>query len=109
MAPRFGALWTALAIAAVLAAAPKEKHSRSDQLTGCVDERPGPAYVLLSEDQLQVLARLEPEGFAAQSFARFLGHKVTVTGRLEKNAAIPTIKVKSIKEISTTCSAGPRK
>src|SRR5262245_21695780 len=66
-------------------------------------------YVMHSEDLLKELAVLEPVGFDKTLFARFVSHKVTVTGELVTSTDPPTLRVKSygnIKNISDTCAPG---
>ena len=63
--------------------------SAKDSLTGCVDERDG-QYVLTNDTNLQPIARLQPAaGSADDNFARHMGHKVTVRGKLVA-ATIPS-------------------
>lgn len=80
----------------------------AQKLTGCLDERPGPRYVLREERQLQVRAELSPDGFPVQNFARYLGHKVEVSGTLATAAAgdTPRMQVRSIRSIADTCASG---
>lgn len=77
----------------------------TQSITGCVDEKTTD-YILRTSDMLKELARLEPVGFDAKNFARFVGHKVTVSGELVASSDLPTIKVTSldhIKNISDLC------
>jgi len=74
-------------------------------LTGCVDEKEG-HYVLVDDRNLSPITRLEAEGFPTESFAKHLGHKVTVRGTSNSAGAAPTFKVRSIETVSEVC--GPR-
>lgn len=82
----------------------EKRQSAKDSLTGCVDERDG-QYVLTNDTNLQPVARLQPEtGSADDNFARHLGHKVTVTGKLSRDATPPTLMVRNIAVVSETCA-----
>ena len=80
-----------------------------DTITGCVDEK-AMQYVLRTDDMLRELATLEPVGFEATNFARFVGHKVSISGQLKAAAAdqtTPTLRVSSldqVKNISDVCT-----
>jgi hypothetical protein len=83
------------------------RKSAGDSLTGCVDERDG-QYVLTNETNLQTVARLQPEaGSADDNFARHVGHKVTVRGKLSREDAPPVMTVRSVAAVSDTCAANP--
>jgi len=86
----------------------KQKKSpvKMDTVTGCVDEKTD-VYILRSDDQLRELATLEPVGFDRTNFARFVGHKVAVSGQLVTTTQPPTIRVSSldhVKNISDICA-----
>jgi hypothetical protein len=110
-------MWMRYACAlALLIAAPlaqpqqKGKKAAPQSITGCLDEK-SDYYVIRSEGALRELAALEPVGFQKQLFARFVGHKVTVTGELVTANDPPTLKVKSysnIKDIAETCTPGDK-
>jgi len=73
-------------------------------LTGCVDEHDG-EYVLTSDKDLQPAARLRPAaGSAEDNFARHLGEKVTVQGRMADGQPLPILTVDSLKTVSHTCA-----
>jgi len=83
------------------------RKSVKDSLTGCVDERDG-QYVLTNDTNLQTVARLQPEaGTADDNFARHVGHKVTVRGKLSREDAPPVMTVQSVVPVSDTCAANP--
>ena len=56
-------------VALAAGAADRPNSYRSATLTGCLDEQPGPQYVLRGVIQLKLIAKLEPEGFPVQEFA----------------------------------------
>ena len=102
------ALLILLLIMPLTAQSQKQKKSpvKMDTVTGCVDEKTD-VYILRSDDQLRELATLEPVGFDRTNFARFVGHKVAVSGQLVTTTEPPTIRVSSldhIKNISDICS-----
>ncbi len=98
-----------LITAGLLAAAPPQagktqKTAAKASLTGCVDERDG-QYVLTNDTSLQPTARLQPAaGSPEDNFARHMGHKVTVRGKLSKEDPLPVMTVASIETVSETCA-----
>jgi hypothetical protein len=92
-------LWTA----AVFAGDQSGAHSRHASLTGCLDEKPGPQYVLRGLNELRLIANLEPEGFPVQSFAKHLGRKVAVQGTLSSDDP-PVMRVKQIQDLPGPCA-----
>ena len=103
------ALLILLLLAPLSLAAQKGKKSAKPQtqtLTGCVDEKSS-NYVLTSDDMLKDVAVLESVGFDRANFARFVGHKVSITGQLIASGDLPTLRVSSvdnIKNISDICA-----
>jgi hypothetical protein len=71
-------------------------------LTGCVDEQEG-HYVLIDARIMSPIANLEADGFPTESFAKHLGHTVTVRGTSSSSGARPTFKVRSIETVSERC------
>ena len=101
-------LLTLLLILPLGAPAQKQKKAppKMDSITGCVDEKVE-VYILRSDDALKELAKLEAVGFDNTNFARFVGHKVTVSGQLNATTEPPTIRVSSldhIKNLSDMCA-----
>jgi hypothetical protein len=86
----------------------KKKAAARQVVTGCMDEKPE-AYVLRNpEDPVKELAQLEPVGFEKAIFARYVGHKVSVSGELAGATEPPTLRVTSpgnVKDIAEICSA----
>ncbi|HTX37838.1 MAG TPA: hypothetical protein VME43_22570 [Bryobacteraceae bacterium] len=72
-------------------------------LTGCVDEQEG-SYVLLSDRTMTPIASLEADGFPKETFAKHVGHKVTVRGTSNSQGALPVFKVRTIERVSETCA-----
>jgi hypothetical protein len=62
-------------------------------LTGMLDERPGATYILRGEPDMDLLAVLKPGRFANQAFAKYVGHRVTVRGRLDRSGDEPVMTV----------------
>lgn len=95
----------AAALAGVPAAQQKQqKAAPRTTLTGCIDEEPGSRYVLLGSAQLNKKAELKPQGFANESFAKYLGHQVKVTGTLESDGDPAVFRVRSVERISEICA-----
>jgi hypothetical protein len=104
--------WILLLLSAAPLAHPQEKGKKgaTEAITGCLDEK-SDYYVIRSEQAMRELAALEPVGFEKALFARFVGHKVTITGELVTSTDPPTLRVKSysnIKDIAETCAAGDK-
>lgn len=87
------------------AQAPKKKAARpkAETLTGCVDQKQG-KYVLTDDGMLKTLALIEWVDQNQENFARYVGHKVSVTGQRSGQADPPLFKVASLKDIAETCS-----
>lgn len=92
------------AMLAVGAAEQQNSSYRNATLTGCIDEQPGPQYVLRGLSQLKLIANLEPDGFAVQSFAKYLGKKVRVKGRLSSGNEPAVMRVRIIKALPGPCA-----
>ncbi len=73
-------------------------------LSGCVDEHDG-QYILIHNQNRDLIATLEAEGFPSENFARHLGHTVTVRGTSNPNGAHPVIKVRSVEATADTCGS----
>jgi hypothetical protein len=84
---------------------PKSGDTKKNaSLTGCVDEQDG-HYVLVDERTLTPIANLEADGFPLETFAKHLGHKVTVRGISSSGIGRPIFKVRSIDTISDACAS----
>ena len=80
------------------------KSAAKASLTGCVDEKDG-QYVLTNDRNLQPIARLEPSaGTAEDNFARHMGHKVTVRGKLAQQEPLAVLTVEGLETVSETCA-----
>jgi len=62
--------------------------SGTASMTGCIDEQEG-QYLLLDDRTRGPIANLEAEGFETESFAKHVGHKVTVRGTSSPGSARP--------------------
>ena len=94
-----------LVMAPLAQPAQKQKKAPSTVMTACLDEK-ADYYVLRTDDMLKELAVLEPVGFEKQIFARYVGHKVSISGELNNSSQPPTLRVSSpahIKDISDMC------
>ncbi len=101
-------LWFIAMLAAGAAASPAQSgRAAKTSMTGCVDERDG-EYVLTSDTDLRPTARLRPAaGSPEDNFARHMGEKVTVTGRLSEVKPLAVLTVESLKTVSRTCAPAP--
>jgi hypothetical protein len=85
---------------------PADKKAPAKQvLTGCLDEKVD-YYVIRTDDMLKEIARLDPVGFDKQIFARFVGHRVSISGDVDTSSQPPILRVlspASIKDISDMC------
>jgi hypothetical protein len=91
-------------------AADKKKSSAksSAPLEGCLDQKDD-YYVLRTEGMLRLIAQLEPVGFDKTLFARFVGQKVSVPGKLDKEGDPPLLRVSNIngvKKLADVCAPG---
>jgi hypothetical protein len=105
---RYAWVLTVLILIAPLAepAQKQKKQVKMQTLSGCVDEKPD-VYILRSDDMLKEIATLESVGFDKTNFARFVGHKVSISGQLNEETQPPTLRVTSpdhIKNISDICA-----
>ena len=85
---------------------PADKKAPAKQvMTGCLDEK-ADYYVIRTDDMLKEIAKLVPVGFEKQIFARFVGHKVSISGEVDSSTEPPILRVlspASIKDISDMC------
>ena len=82
---------------------PKDGPKATASLTGCIDEDNG-HYLLVDDREMKPIADLEAEGFPTESFAKHLGHKVTVRGTSTAGAGRPLFRVRAIEPVSDTCA-----
>jgi hypothetical protein len=96
---------------ACLAQAPKKKNTARPAtavtLGGCIDQAPNGNFILINNTELKKVVTLHGDGFADEGFAKYLGHEVKVTGRVDKESAEPVMRVRSVDRLSETCT--PRK
>ena len=99
-----------LLLAALPAPAQKDKKKSAKPPTqtmiACVDEQSSD-FVLVTDDMLKQIAILEPVGFDKTGFARFVGHKVSITGQWIASTQPPTLRVSNydnIKIVSDICA-----
>ena len=82
----------------------RSNSGKPERMTGCMDELPGPQYVLRDEQELRLVALLEPDGFSVQNFAKYLGHKVAVTGSQTTRDGQSVLSVRTIRSLAATCT-----
>jgi hypothetical protein len=84
-------------------AAKEQPQAKVSSMTGCVDEQEG-HYVLVDDHNLKAIASLEADGFPKESFAKHVGHKVTVRGTSNAGGTVPLFKVRSVETVSDICA-----
>src|SRR5882672_283129 len=67
---------------ALSATAQQTVSYKTTSVTGCLEEQPGPKYVLRDVKKQKVIAELEPIVFPVQTFAKYIGKQVRLQGRL---------------------------
>jgi hypothetical protein len=101
-----GALLLAVSLLATGAGGAQKRQKKAapppDQMTGCLDEQPGPQYILRDQD-VKVVAVLEPDGFKPEIFAQFLGNRVKVTGKLDRSVTPPRMRVRIPERLANHC------
>lgn len=70
-------------------------------LTGCIDEQFG-QYILL-DGEMQKIINLQSAGPEKEVFAKYLGHKVEVSGTRSSGQKTPTFTVTGIEQIADMC------
>lgn len=99
-------IWLAAVMALSLplaAQTPKKAARQTTTLTGCLDQR-DESFFLTDPKDLRLLARLEGDDPEHSSYAKYLGHKVAVTGSLSNSGDVPSLRVRAIKIVSETCA-----
>ena len=72
----------------------------------------GAVMQAFTDDMLKEIALLESVGFDKTNFARFVGHKVSITGQLVDSTQPPTLRVSNydnIKIVADICAPGDAK
>jgi hypothetical protein len=76
--------------------------AQSTSMTGCVDQQ-GADYILAGLSAMKPKAKLRGEAFSNENFARFVGHSVTVHGKIDRSGDVPVVSVVRIDKLSDTC------
>ena len=84
--------------------AQKPPQTRTSTLVGCLDQD-ADKFVIREEREMKKVATLEPVGFDITQFARFMGHRVKVEGRMRPNEAV--FEVRRIESIADNCEPKP--
>jgi hypothetical protein len=90
---------------ALSAAAQQTVSYKTTSVTGCLEEQPGPKYVLRDVKKLKVIAELEPVVFPVETFAKYMGKQVRLLGRLSAGNDPVIMRVRGIKALSGGCAA----
>ena len=87
-----------------LSAAAQTVSYKTTSVTGCLEEQPGPKYVLRDVKQRKVIAELEPVVFPVETFAKYMGKQVRLQGRLSAGNDPVIMRVRAIKALSGACA-----
>ena len=104
-------LWPALLALIVLSAGAaagqrggeQRKQVRPSVFTGCLDQD-GEDYLLREPSNLSETAVIEPEGFAKDGLAKYVGHTVRVRGSRISEAGKAKLRARSVEMIAEGCS-----
>jgi len=77
------------------------EQPKTENLTGCLDQR-GESYYLAGQ-AMQQEARLRGKAFSDDNFARYVGHKVTVQGTVDRSSGTDVFDVVKIDDVSESC------
>jgi hypothetical protein len=80
----------------------KKSAPKQQSLTGCLDQQ-GETYVLRGLAAAGVLATLKGEAFPDDNFARYVGHKVTVHGSMQKEGESAVLRVTKVDDAGPGC------
>jgi hypothetical protein len=96
------ALCLLLTISGFSQVAPNKQQKSTTQtvraITGVVDQVQG-SFVISDLQTMQTIALLKGEGFSDDNFARFVGRKVRVRGRIVSDRDQPVLRVKNLSDI----------
>ena len=67
-------------------------------ITGCVDQK-GTTYILTGAGTMQTATTLQGRAFTDDNFARYVGHKVKVTGESKEGV----FHVDKVEKVAETC------
>ena len=79
---------------------PRAKTPPAETATGCIDQR-GETYVLAGDQRLRKLFTVHFVNTGDDNFARYLGHKVKVTGYIEGE---DVFRVRHLDDLSEVCT-----
>jgi hypothetical protein len=80
-----------------------DKAAAPASLTGCLDQR-GETYVLRELGTAGTVSTLKGKVFSDDNFARYVGHKVTVHGTLQKQGQTSVMLVTKVDDAGPGCS-----
>jgi len=83
---------------------PRKAQASTRSVTGCLDENPGPQYLLRGERELKPILMLDPKGYPVEAFAKHLGKRVEVTGKVFSEEPVPRMEVGRITDLSDSCA-----
>jgi hypothetical protein len=81
-----------------------QRSRAGDQsITGCLDQQ-GETYVLRELTAARAVTTLRGKGFSDDNFARYVGHKVTIHGNMEKQGDSSVFNVTKVDDAGPGCS-----
>ena len=84
---------------------PTQKNRTATQsITGCVDQQ-GETYVLRELTAARTVTTLRGKAFSDDNFARYVGHKVTVHGTVQKQGDSSVVNVTKVDDAGPGCSS----
>jgi hypothetical protein len=83
--------------------AAEKARSAVKTLTGCLDQQ-GEGYVLRELRTAGAVSALKGKAFSDDNFARYVGHKVTVHGTMEKEGGRSVLHVTKVDDAGPGCS-----
>ena len=81
----------------------KKARTAVSSLTGCLDQQ-GEGYVLRDLGSARAVSSLKGKAFSDDNFARYVGHKVTVHGTIEKQGQASVVHVTKVDDEGPGCS-----
>jgi hypothetical protein len=82
----------------------KAQPAGQTSLSGCVDERDSGRYILVDDAKLSPIAELKADDFPNEGFAKYLGQKVMVRGKISTEEGRTVFTVRKIEMVSETCA-----
>jgi hypothetical protein len=79
-------------------------RSATNSLTGCLDQQ-GETYILRELGTAGTVSTLKGKAFSDDNFARYVGHKVTVHGTMQKEGDASVLHVTKVDDAGPGCTS----